>query len=378
MRIGCVGTSIASCVLLIGCGTQVAPPTTNVSGAATAIDSAVSQSASQSSNATDANTASVFGLRASPNIARFSHDAPTNVSTASPTSSPTASGSASVAPTSLCVAGTQYSLTQDEEFANDVSLSTSPNAVPVAQSSATRLTWSTQFNWGGGAFYNNGGVDDAYYEDPTLQPAANPFSVGKGSLVITASPLATPTMAPDGHLRHWASGELTGPQITYGYVEFSARIPNTQGFWPALWLHPANSDTFLGTATAAEYDVEELFGTAYAPGTVQQTSIPTYSSYGSANYTQSDVSTAGTNYHTYGILWTSIGVNFYIDRVPTTPVWPNLTNGPENPQITLQVFASGSWGPAPPSAASQTMSLLYYRAYQINYASCAPSNISMP
>lgn len=163
---------------------------------------------------------------------------------------------------SLCVAGTVYDIAQDDEFATDSTLSTSPAAVPVAQTLSPKITWSTQFNWGGGAFYNNGGTDDAYYEDPTLAPALNPFTLTNGALGITASPLAQPTTPPDGIARHWASGELTGPPITYGYFEIDAKLPTLQGFWPALWLHPINGGSFLNGATAAEYDIAEIFGNA--------------------------------------------------------------------------------------------------------------------
>ena len=243
---------------------------------------------------------------------------------------------------------------------------------------APRITWSTQFNWGANAFYNNGGVDDAYYEDPTLHPGLNPFNVTNGALQITASPLAKPTTAPDGFTRHWSSGELTGPPITYGYLEISAKLPDLQGFWPAFWLHPANGNTYVGNANAAEYDVAELFGSAYQPGTIQQTTIATYAANGKAQFVRTVVSSASTAFHTYGILWTPAGVNYYIDRKPVTPIWPNLTTGPENAQLTLQVFADGTWAPAPAGDSPQSMTILYYHAYQSTKSACSPSAISLP
>ena len=288
-----------------------------------------------------------------------------------PTPDPTTVAIGNAAP-SICVAGTLYGIAQDDEFAADATLSTSPGAVPIAQALSPKITWSTQFNWGGGAFSSNGGTDDAYYEDPTLKPALNPFTLANGALGITASPLATPTTPPDGYTRHWGSGELTGPPITYGYFEIAAKLPSLQGFWPALWLHPANGDAFLKSATAAEYDLAEIFGNAYPSGTVQQTAISSYSP-SIAKYVQTAVPTAATAYHTYGLLWTPSGVNYYIDRVARTPVWPNLTNGPESIQLTLQVFAPGTWAPAPASTTPQTMYLTYYRAYQATPTSCSPS-----
>lgn len=265
-------------------------------------------------------------------------------------------------------------MVQDDEFATDSALSTSPRAVPVAQSQSPKITWSTQFNWGGGAFYNNGGTDDAYYEDPTLASALNPFTIGSGALGITASPLATPTTPPDGFPRHWGSGNLTAPPITYGYFEIQAKLPALQGFWPAFWLHPANGDSFLNGATAAEYDGAEIFGNAYPSGTVQQTAISSYSP-SVAQYVQTGVPSAGSSYHTYGILWTSTAVSFYIDRVAKTPVWRNLTNGPESAMLTLQVFASGTWAPPPAATTAETMYVTYYRAYQSTQAACSPAVI---
>ena len=278
----------------------------------------------------------------------------------------------------LCVAGTQYQTTEDDEFSQDASLNMTSNQIQ-ATPAPNGAIWSTQaLGFSDGGTRNNVGTDDAYYTDPSRGFGGyNPFSIGHGALNITAEPVpAAYASASQLEGAHWLSGVLEGPAQTYGYVEVSAMEPNLQGFWPApLWLLGLAGNNGKGSGYE-ELDVNELFGNALGPSVVQQTQIFSLSGTPPANFSRLTVSpNPATSYHTYGVLWTPQSVQYYIDRKPTSPAYPNAANGPANPIIILQVFAQNTWAPAPASLTPQTMSLQYFRWYQSQSASCSPSVI---
>jgi hypothetical protein len=239
--------------------------------------------------------------------------------------------------------------------------------------------WSTQaLGFANSGTRNNIGADDAYYTDPTRGFGGyNPVSLANGALNITAEPVpAQYASSPQLDGAHWISGVLEGPPQTYGYVEVSAKEPNLQGFWPApLWLLGYRGDDGNGNGYE-ELDVNELFGNALGSSVIQQTQIFNLSGTPPANHVRTTVSPdPSQSYHTYGVLWTPQTVQYFIDRKPTSPAYPNAANGPANPIIILQVFAQNTWAPAPATQAPQTMSLQYYRWYQTTNASCSPSII---
>jgi hypothetical protein len=285
------------------------------------------------------------------------------------------SAAASSTGQSLCVGGTQYTTSQDDEFAQDTKLnavSTSINANP-----APAATWSTAYSWGR---TNNAGTDNAFYTDSSVTPYYTPFSFANASLMIEAAPV------PAAHLsdsilqgRGWLSGVLEGKALTYGYVEVSAKEPNLRGFWPApIWLLGENGADGKGNGYA-ELDGNEIFGNDYGPSVVQQTQILNNDPVRSSNYVRTTVSPdPSTAYHTYGILWTPTSVSFYIDRVATTKAYANAATGPMNPIINLQVFANNTWAPPPATQTPQYESLKYYRWYQTTGTSCSPAAIVTP
>ena len=234
------------------------------------------------------------------------------------------------------------------------------------------MLWSTQYSWG--SRFNNDGADDAFYTDPSQGFGGyTPSVISGGTLNITAEPVPSGYADPtDGTPRHWLSGVLVGSPLRYGYVEVSAEEPNLQGFWPApLWLLSSTGGT--GKApNLTELDANEVFGNVYPPGTINQTIH--YGSYTSSLAAQTVVTPQpDAAYHTYGILWTSAGAQFFIDRLAKSPIYPAKTSSAMYPYINLQVFAGGTWAAPPATHTPQTMSLQYYRWYQKTGADCSPS-----
>ena len=301
----------------------------------------------------------------------------------------------------LCVGGSAYQTTFDDEFQKDNALSLSPtqyNATTAPNSGA----YSTYIaNIGFNSRTNNGGSDDAYYTDATQGFGGyNPFIIGNGQpLQIHAIPVpapyaTTPALTPgDGYTRHWLSGVLTRPGKLYGYYEVAAKEPNLQGFWPApLWLLGAGSYNGksqpypLATPVAdltgiQEIDVNELFGNALGPSNVQQTLIygyepnptPTPPTPALSQHVNTVVSPdPGASYHTYGVLILPGYVSFYIDRVPKAQ-YPATPEGNMNIMMQLQVFANGAFGGTTSGPASSTPQSIYYTYYR-EYTQNAQAN----
>ncbi|MEJ0089859.1 MAG: family 16 glycosylhydrolase [Limisphaerales bacterium] len=100
----------------------------------------------------------------------------------------------------------------------------------------------------------------------------------------------------------------------YGRFEFRAKLPQGQGYWPALWMMPQNS-AYGGWASSGEIDVMEnkgrlpanVLGTIHFGGTWPNN---VHSSGPSYNFPAGD---SVTNFHTYAVEWTTNAIRWYVD-----------------------------------------------------------------
>ncbi len=222
--------------------------------------------------------------------------------------------------------------------------------------------------------------------------------------------IGDPTLCAANPCRQWLGGTISAAPVgPYGYTEFAAQIPSTQGAWPALWLVCAAG--CVATNSTEESDIVEYFGgvfpcnqfTSYnnnysnfgAANTsssdyqylVQQTFQVSYAA-GTSVYSRSCVTGMDTRWHTYGVLQipnpkgtSSPGfAQFFVDRQPTSSFFPMTGTYPQTPIINFQVYCpsgsyvcpGGTYVPGPPSSvANMTMTVRYYRHYA--YASPGPT-----
>jgi beta-glucanase (GH16 family) len=105
----------------------------------------------------------------------------------------------------------------------------------------------------------------------------------------------------------------------YGRIEFSAEVPEAQGFWPAAWLLGNNINT-VNWPACGEMDVLERVNTAGTPdwneGSIHGTGF-TGTNLGTTFYFPSG-QTASSAFHTYGMIWRKGSVAYYVDD-PTQP-----------------------------------------------------------
>ncbi len=162
----------------------------------------------------------------------------------------------------------------------------------------------------------------------------NPFSVGSGGLTITAQ--KTPTnLLPTLMNYPYESGVLTS-YGTYsaqtGYFEITSQIPAGDAVWPAFWLAAAD-------AWPPEIDIFE--GRGQLPGVLAM-SIHWRDAKGALqgcglNFT---VANATTTFHTYGALWETDRVTYFIDRKAVSQI--QTPPGFTRPMFMIVNLAIGS------------------------------------
>jgi beta-glucanase (GH16 family) len=203
---------------------------------------------------------------------------------------------------------------------------------------AGTLIWSDEFTNGTGAkaqpnpavwTYDKGasGYGNAELEDycawgSGVSPCA---STSPNAFVGTDAALHIVAQQP-------ASGVYTSARIKtqglfsfrYGRLEFRAKVPEAQGFWPAGWLL-GNTVSTLGWPASGEQDVLERvdaakdpdwnMGSVHGPGF---TGTPMGKRYDFAK------GVTAADWHTYGMIWKPGSVSYYVDD----PGKPYVTFGP--------------------------------------------------
>ena len=158
----------------------------------------------------------------------------------------------------------------------------------------------------------------------------------------------------------------------YGRIEARMMLPESQGMWPAFWLL-GNSIATVNWPACGELDVMEHIngsnpaneGYDWVQGSVHGTNLNGGIQYHPAGF-------SATAWHTYGMIWTSGQIQYYVDSptnvyatfTPTTQTgtWP-FDSGPEF--ILLNLAVGGSW-PGSPNATTvfpSQMMVDYVRIY---------------
>ena len=155
--------------------------------------------------------------------------------------------------------------------------------------------------------------------------------------------------------------------FTYGKVEVRAKLPEGGGTWPAIWLLGSNITT-VGWPACGEIDIMEHVGNN--PGRIIS-AIHTPSSYGNTqNKAEKSVPNATSEFHVYGLEWTSEKLKFSIDGngyYTYSPAIKNADTWPfdSNQFIILNVAVGGTLGGnIDPNFSAGTMEVDYVRVYQ--------------
>lgn len=239
--------------------------------------------------------------------------------------------------------------------------STKPTKNATPNYTYTNLVWEDDFNTAGAPdptkwTYDLGAGGWGNGESQTYTNSAENAIVEDGSLKIIAK--------ADG--ASYTSARLKSQglyEFTYGRVEVRAKLPASQGTWPAIWMLGANFPT-VGWPDSGEIDIMEQKGqdkntvlsTLHYPG-----------NFGGGGPSQSTtLGTSTTEFHNYTVEWTSSRIEFYIDDVSYHTFTNNATL-PFNADffLILNVAMGGTLGgDIDPSFTQDMMEIDYVKVYQ--------------
>ncbi|PSB44121.1 hypothetical protein C7B80_21850 [Cyanosarcina cf. burmensis CCALA 770] len=210
--------------------------------------------------------------------------------------------------------------------------------------------WSSCFFWADKEGCTNGGAGDLQWFSP------NNVSVGGGILRLRAE------RKPSNGL-NYTSGMIASHDkfaFQYGYVEFRAKVPKGNGFWPTLWLLSQNKNW------PPEIDVAEFVGSNtnnvymtlhYQNGSGAKDSSSGW--WGGIDFS--------ADYHTYGLLWEADKLVWYVDGVERRR-YINSDNIPDEPMYVAATLALGkAWTNKPPDSSTrlpERLSIDYVKVWQ--------------
>lgn len=197
--------------------------------------------------------------------------------------------------------------------------------------------------------------------------------VEDGHLVIRALEVTN----DDGSV-HYTSGKINGRGHTdfmYGRIEISAKVPQGQGLWPAIWMMPYNEIIYGSWPRCGEIDIMESLG------------HQTDTTYATIHYGNPHAQQQGTyrledglfsdDFHVYALEWEPGEMRFYVDDILVNSVndWYTSNNGttfadypaPFNQLYFLQLnlAVGGDW-PGDPDETTD----FSYAAFEVDYVRC--------
>ena len=243
-----------------------------------------------------------------------------------------------------------------------------------SNSPAYELVWSDEFDQAGaldtdkwfletfapqnGSWYNNelqhytDRLDNAYISDGTLKIVAKKEE-------YTSS----------GTTKSYTSARLNSKlQFTFGKVEVKAKLPRTQGTWPAIWALGANINE-VPWPKCGEIDImEQLF----EDHLMVQSAVHVQGRYGDDPALQQiKVSDVTENFHVYGMIWDPEKIVFTVDgegfftyqpEDRSEDFWPF----DKDQYLLLNVAVGGTLGgEVDPDFTEDQMEVDYVRVYQL-------------
>ena len=247
------------------------------------------------------------------------------------------------------------------------------------------LNWSDEFNgnaldmtvWsyyvGASGWGNN---ESQYYQ-------AQNAVVKDGFLTITAKQEAVGG-APYTSARLQTSRKKT---FTYGRFEMRAKLPGTQGMWPAFWLLGETCNSFglyggsVNWPACGEIDAMEMIG-GLNDGSGDFTTHGTLHYLNAAginpapSFAYRNATRLSADFHTYTIDWTPQSFTWYIDGIPygTKVLTADMGIFQKPFFLMLNLAVGGNWGGWPNASTvfPQTYVIDYLRHYTKTYPAANP------
>lgn len=248
------------------------------------------------------------------------------------------------------------------------------------------LVWSDEFT-------TNGPINNSNWFHQTQLPAGGSWfngevqhytnqltnsSVNNGLLTIAAK---KEPYTNQGVTKQYTSARLNSKfAFLYGRLDVRAKVPVSQGTWPAIWLLGKNVnedgaffDATYGTTnwpTCGEIDVMEYGITPSQPANYVQSALHTPSSFGNTiNIGGAIANNLGSDFHVYSMNWSPYQITFLLDGVAFytyNPAVKTPSNWPFDAEqyLLLNIAMGGIAGTIPASFTQANMDIDYVRVYQ--------------
>lgn len=239
------------------------------------------------------------------------------------------------------------------------------------------LVWSDEFN-------GSGSPDSAFWSFEKGDHGWGNNEVQLYTDELRNARLEDGKLIIEAHKTHegWTSARLVSHNkvaITYGRIDFRAKLPSGAGTWPALWLLGENIDT-LGWPVCGEIDVMEHVGRI---PTQVQCALHNAESNGDTRFKMPlTVNTYATEFHDYQLLWTPDRLEFRVDTTHYYTYRPEVKNGANWPYdapffFILNIAMGGNFGSDPrfeteglkngidPTLETARMEVDYVRVYRL-------------
>ncbi|MEJ2113982.1 MAG: glycoside hydrolase family 16 protein [Flavobacteriaceae bacterium] len=232
--------------------------------------------------------------------------------------------------------------------------------VAVIVNSSSEATWSDEFNYNGAPNPSNWTYDlgDGGWGNNEVQTYTNT----NNNVIVEDGVLKIMVKAEGGG---YTSARIKSENLfefTYGRVDVRAKLPSSQGTWPAIWMLGANFDT-VGWPTCGEVDIMEQTG--WDKNKILGTCH--WFSNGTASYgLETTIANASTEFHIYSTEWTTEYIKMYVDDIEYYEIALNNTLPFDAPFfIILNVAMGGTLGgDIDAEFVEDTMEIDYVRVYQ--------------
>jgi beta-glucanase (GH16 family) len=253
-------------------------------------------------------------------------------------------GTSAVLSNSLAISLPSGTLAWSDEFTNTT-------GAPIAPNSAT---WG--YDTGNSGFGNNELEDYCAWGSTTAPCDSNNPNAYVGTDGVLHVVARQPSAGVYTSARLKSQGKFS---FQYGRVEVRAKVPESQGMWPAVWSMGNNIAT-VNWPASGEMDILERVNTAQTPD-INNGSIhgPGFTGANLGTVYPFPGGETAADWHTYGMIWKPGSVAYYVDD-PTHPyvtyttaslsglsgaVWP-FDAGQSN-FLLINLAVGGSWPGSP-------------------------------
>jgi beta-glucanase (GH16 family) len=261
------------------------------------------------------------------------------------------------------------------------------------------LVWSDEFNNDGAVNSNNwfhqtqlpagGNWFNGESQHYTNQPTNSYVNAGFLNIVGKKE-----TYTNQNVTKEYTSARLNSKfAFLYGRIDVRAKIPVSQGTWPAIWTLGKNIDedgayfdSQFGTTNwpaCGEIDLMEYGITPSQPVNYIQSALHTPSSFGNTtNIGGAIANNLGTDFHVYSMNWSPYQISFLLDGVvfyTYNPAVKTPSNWPFTSEqyILLNIAMGGVAGIIPANFTQAKMEIDYVRVYQnIDVDAQSPTNFT--